>query len=245
MPRKMYKKKGAKSTKSAPATAVYKPRSRGKNNLIDSWGGSVGTVIAEPWQPIFPSSITRRLRYSTSFAVTATSGAIGTIQVFRANDLFDPDFTGTGHQPMGFDQMMVWYNHFTVLRSKITCVVKNTGVGSPTACLRVDGDSTTITVIDRVVEVGGCVTESLEGKNVYGANKSLSISADMMKLQNVSRSAITSDPSLQGSAGASPVECTYYHCMLWDPQAVTANAEWEVVIDYEAVFSEPRVLTQS
>lgn len=242
MPRKMYKKKKAPV---ASATRVYKPRTRGKNNLTDAMGGGVSSLIMEPWQPIFPASITKRLRYSTSFQVTASAGAIGSIQVFRANDLFDPDYSGTGHQPMGFDQMMTWYNHFTVLRSKLVVIAKNLGTNSPTVCLRVDGDFAPITVIDRIVEVGGCVIESLEATKQYGANKSLSITADIMKLQNVRRSAISSDPSLQGSAAASPVECTYFHVYAWDVQAVTTNVQFEATLEYEAVFSEPRVITQS
>lgn len=41
--------------------------------------------------------------------------------LWRANSVYDPDKTGTGHQPMGFDQWMALYSHFRVLGSKITC----------------------------------------------------------------------------------------------------------------------------
>ena len=36
------------------------------------------------------------------------------------NSLFDPDFTGTGHQPYYFDQFATIYQRYTVIGSKLT-----------------------------------------------------------------------------------------------------------------------------
>ncbi len=38
---------------------------------------------------------------------------------FRANSLFDPDSTGTGHQPIGFDQVKDMYEEFHVIGCRI------------------------------------------------------------------------------------------------------------------------------
>jgi len=213
--------------------------------IADRPGGSVSSLVREPWQPLFGSSVTRKLRYSTVFGGATTSGAITSTQVFRANDLFDPDFTSTGHQPMGFDQMMVFFNHFVVVWAKITIVAKNTTASAPTVCLRIDADSTPLTVIDRIVEIGGCVTEVLEAKGGYGADKTLVLVADIAKLQGVNRSAVTSDPSLQGSASASPAECSYFHITMWDTAGVTGSMACDVILEQVAVFAEPRNITES
>jgi hypothetical protein len=42
------------------------------------------------------------------------SAAFGTEQSYRLNSLYDPDFTGTGHQPYGFDQITPWYFKYLV-----------------------------------------------------------------------------------------------------------------------------------
>jgi len=165
--------------------------------------------------------------------------------VFRANDLFDPDFTGTGHQPMGFDQLMLWYNHFCVVSAKITIVVKNTAATVPTICLRVDADSTPLTVIDRIVEFGGCVTESLEVKGASGCNKTLSMSIDIARLQGMSRKTMYADPTLRGTAAASPTECSYFHFTMWDTVGATGSAECDVILEQVARFMEPRDVTES
>ena len=39
---------------------------------------------------------------------------------FVANGAFDPNLTGVGHQPRGFDQFMAGYETFTVTGSKIS-----------------------------------------------------------------------------------------------------------------------------
>jgi len=69
---------------------------------------------------LFPPKFKKRLVYSeTSLTVASTSGSSNSY-FFSANGLFDPNTTGTGHQPMGFDQMMLMYEQYTVFASKIT-----------------------------------------------------------------------------------------------------------------------------
>lgn len=47
------------------------------------------------------------------------NGGVAVLYAFAGNDLFDPNVTGTGHQPLGFDQMMALYKRFRVHSSKI------------------------------------------------------------------------------------------------------------------------------
>ena len=63
-----------------------------------------------------------RLRYCDMVKLdpTALESGIATQHVFIANSVFDPDSSGIGHQPMGFDEMAQNYNHYVVLGSKIT-----------------------------------------------------------------------------------------------------------------------------
>lgn len=194
--------------------------------------------------PLFPASVVKRLRYSTNVALSSTAGAVAT-NVFRANDLFDPEFTGTGHQPMGFDQMMTFFNHFVVLKARLICTFVNTVASTPTVCIRQDGDSSAITVIDRIIELGGVVMDVLQSKNTYGSSATLELDLDIAKLQGVSQAAITSDPSLQGNAAASPAEVTYFHVAMWDTSTTTGGCIVNVVLEQTAVFLEPRDITES
>lgn len=67
----------------------------------------------------FPRAQLRKFTYVDTVGLGSTVGALDVHQ-FRANSLFDPDLTGTGHQPFGFDQAALYYNHYDVLSAKIT-----------------------------------------------------------------------------------------------------------------------------
>ncbi len=47
----------------------------------------------------------------------ATSSLAGAFQTFRANSIFDPDFTNVGHQPMFRDQVAALYQSYRVLKT--------------------------------------------------------------------------------------------------------------------------------
>lgn len=73
----------------------------------------------------YPDKLVTKLRYVSHNTISGALGAVGA-HVFRMNSLFDPDLTGTGHQPMFFDQFCgavgsAPYSHYRVLTSTVTC----------------------------------------------------------------------------------------------------------------------------
>jgi hypothetical protein len=187
----------------------------------------------------------KRLRYASGhIGLSSTSGVVVT-QVFAINGCFDPDVTGTGHQPMGFDQMMVFYNHYCVTRCR--CVARfAAATGSyGTACLRVDAGSTPLTDIERIMEFGGNATVSLEALGSFGANKVIDLNIDVAKLQGIPVRALMADATLRGDAASNPTELTYLHCQLWNAAGVTCTANLYVVLEMDVWFLEPRDATGS
>lgn len=206
----------------------------------------VNTMFSAPSMPVFPPRITKWLRYATTGTIVSTSGVITQTVIFRANDALDPEFAVGGHGPMGFDQIMVWYNHFIVLKARIKILFKNdTASTSPTVCIRVDANSTPLTSVDQIMEFGGYTTESLEAKNGYGANKELAIGVDIPTIQGVPYPAILADVNLRGTTASSPTEVTYFHVTMWNSAGVTSSCFFDVVIEYQVVFQEPRNVTLS
>jgi hypothetical protein len=80
------------------------------------------TKVSENWLAIyrapdpFPPRVNRLLTYLQQ--VTLSSAAVafqyGAENVWRLNDIFDPDLTGGAHQPYGMDQMAALYGRYKV-----------------------------------------------------------------------------------------------------------------------------------
>lgn len=81
--------------------------------------------------PFAANSTKACLIYNTPLTINPAAGATsGAIHVFRANSLYDPDFSSGGHQPMYFDNYSAVYSKYRVNYAKITVTVVNTSVNT-------------------------------------------------------------------------------------------------------------------
>lgn len=67
----------------------------------------------------FPTARYVTLRYSEQISLDPTAAGFA-VHEFKSNGLYDPNVTGTGHQPRGYDQLMGIYNRWCVVGSSIT-----------------------------------------------------------------------------------------------------------------------------
>lgn len=199
----------------------------------------MGTTIVMNTMPLFPPKTVRMLRYSDTFQLTTTVGAVATY-VFSANGLYDPNITGTGHQPMGFDQMMIFYNHFCVTKARAWVVAANASSVPCQISIRQDADSTPITDINRILEMGGNAASHLDASATTNAQKELRLEIDIAKMQGITWTALMADNTLRGSAAANPTEQTYFHIQAFSGAGFTATVNFDIIIEYTSYFLEPR-----
>lgn len=85
-----------------------------KSNFVTKFAGN------QPFLPV----LFKKMTYSETHKFTVgTSGLFSGIQRYKVNSLFDPDETGGGHQPAGFDILTQIYNRYKVNHVKITMKV--------------------------------------------------------------------------------------------------------------------------
>lgn len=194
----------------------------------------------------FPKERIVKLRYCDRFASDLTTG-IAT-QTYRANSIFDPDSSGTGHQPLGHDQWATFYNHYVVLSAKITVDTSlNQNVnGVPVLKLVYLTDDTTSSLAPfTLAEQGKCNYAMLNGfasighhrtRNNYSARKFFNV-ADVK--DNVTR--------IGADFGANPADQAFWICQLGTSTGAGVAITYEsiVTIEYIVLMSEPKELTGS
>jgi hypothetical protein len=145
---------------------------------------------------------------------------------------------------MGFDQLMLSYNHYTVTEARLICTFHNlVTTSSPVVSLEVNGGATPITVVDQILEWGVNNHSVLDPKGTYGAVKVMESRINIAKFEGVDDVLDVID--LRGSVAANPAELTYFMVQSWDNSGTTTNILCEIIMEFNAVFTEPRVLSES
>lgn len=208
------------------AKTVRRPFKRTKYTLYRSPGSASG----------FPDTIVTTLRYVDQRGFNAAA-ADDTTYTYRMNDIFDPDFTGAGHQPMGYDQLAAVYNRFQVLSSSI----KLTVTGQATAA-----DNMLLTLCKSAGDGNAFAANAFNQLEAGGSNMVYTFfnasSNGIWPLPNLQISCIPhkdlktdlKDTLLQAAFGSTPGAVVYAQVSLQeftgiDPGVVNVN----VVIDYK------------
>jgi hypothetical protein len=180
----------------------------------------------------FPKKMFMTHEYRETKPIVCTAGAINSYQ-FSCNGMYDPNITGTGHQPMYFDQMSAIYDHYTVFKSEIIYEFLVKTADQMVGCYIDDDTSITNDPV-------------LCGELPTGSSHLLSVVAIRPLVVRKRWDAkkffggdIYDNYNLQGTASANPVEQSYY-TMVTQPfdGASSTTVLMNVTIRYQAVWDE-------
>lgn len=229
MPRKYARKKPA-----------YKKRGYGNRNRKFS-------LVKQPVTG--PMKIFRKLRYVKDDLELVPSSAAAVGHVFCLNGLYDPDITGVGNQPRGFDQYCSTsgglYRNYVVLGCKVTVQFMNMSSSTYTrAMLKVSRASTIdadpIDALEKRI-----VKSTILGPYTGGAAvKTMSLNWSAKKW--FGQKSVLPSSDYQGSSASNPGVQAYLHVMA-DPigEAGSAGFRCIVKIDYLLCFRTPTLPPQS
>lgn len=201
----------------------------------------------------FPDKKLVRLRYSTVISLNPAAGSL-TSYKFSCNGMYDPDVSGAGHQPMGFDEWMSVYRRYTVLGSKIDMRhVPTTYVENFPAAFGVLMSRETAfpyTSLDAIVESGFSGTNyRLAGAPLTSrAQKSNSVSRTMSTKKVFGVSDLVGEDDYGGNTSTNPTAQVFFYCWCGDPTGTTIDCpaySFRVTVDYIAICHNKRILGQS
>lgn len=199
--------------------------------------------------PGFPSTKLVKMRYVDSMYINPGVATLGT-QLFRCNSIYDPDYSGAGHQPLGHDQWQTFYNQYVVIGSKITVrysLQTTTTLNAPaTVGIFLSDDTTSSSTPSEMMEQGlskwrtiPCVANQFGSAQIshnYSPKK-------FFQIANIKDNRTT----LGAAFGSNPTQDAYFTvwagCM--DGSIDLPQILLSVTIEYLVLCSEPKTLAQS
>lgn len=200
--------------------------------------------------PLWPASklIKDQLYYTYSNTLTGISGVTAT-HVYSCNGLYDPDITATGHQPMGFDLVMQAYEHYAVIRAKITVGFVNNSSYAVRAGIYLSPDGTPLTDPSELVENGLVKHVLLDGKGgadtdpgVSGRLKTITLDCDLKKFFGKGKYSELLETDYRGTVAANPAEQAYFNVFAFSSHTGVTNSQvlFDATISYDSIYFEPR-----
>ncbi len=182
-----------------------------------------------------------QLAYCDAPSFNPAAGGIAT-HVYAANGLYDPDVSGVGTQPYGFDQLIAFYNHYAVLASSIEVFPVSSAAPDHFYGVVLSGSSTLIgTTVSDIMEMDGVVMANAQSH--FFAGKTAKARADVRTFYRVTD--VPAKDSLCGDASNNPTDVLYWHVVdaAYSGDPVALN--YVIKIVYEVEFFEPKELARS
>ncbi len=194
----------------------------------------------------FPKTNKVTLKYCESVTFTGAAGSLGTY-FFNLNSCYDPNNSGTGHQPLGFDQWSTFYNRYVVekVRFKLTPLVTSASINSIFGWYITDDTTLTATTSPALIEQGRCNFEVV----LYGPTNTplhyMTGKMDMRKWFDTS-DLLASIGTYGAKVTADPSDLCILALFVQDYSfAGSATVRVLVEIEFDVIFVEPKELPQS
>lgn len=171
-----------------------------------------------------PTSLNARLVYCEKDVALDPGLGTPAVYTFALSGLFDPNFTGAGHQPARFDQYMAMYEQYVVYAASIRVSFQNTQTfGQPATIVGItisDQQVAPTTDCRIFVESGQTVHDILAPRQDSEGCKQLAVYTDIAKSQGVSRAMLLTDNGYKGNDLTNPSDGVYAH--IW-AQSITSS----------------------
>ena len=201
---------------------------------------------------VLPRNLTRTLRYAETYTLTTgTVGVVGSVQQMALNSLYDPNATGTGHQPYGYDQLApAFYLNYLVkkVRWRLLCTtIGNTSEVCVAFCIYPSGASGIQSLsVDAVTEKSNVTTFNV-GPSGNDRSRLVEGHCSMDKIFGITQAQLTDNLDQYGAAyNANPTKIAYLELGIGSysgSAGITLSVQ--VVLDFEAEFYSPVTLSQS
>lgn len=230
-----------------PKRKTAKPRPHkkrtGKKRVVKARNStSVGMEISARDICPLPLRLHRKLLYSeTMNFTTGLVGTVGTTALMILNNIYDPNFSGVGHQPYGFDQIKVFYELYRVRSCKVTLIWSTIGgTADVLVCYQLRQQTGGLTISG--LSVDSCTEKPFVGTSMLSASGSKrtveqNVTVNIPKVMGLTK-AEYDDAQYQGNTtGSSNPIPSYIEIGIASPSQVAAEAATcQIIMEYDCEF---------
>jgi len=183
------------------------------------------------------NEIKRTIKWSHFVQYTAAGLSV---QTFRLNSLYDPDETGAGTQPVGFDEIMAIYEYYRV--EKVRCHIEAVNAGSAAIiAIMPNRSSTDPTQITAMAANNGGRSKMIAG--TYGQNKAVfDFTIDIKDYLGLK---MNIGDDLNGTSASSPTRTVYLHIGMEELDLSAKDISLFCKFEYKTKFLSPLALNNS
>jgi hypothetical protein len=198
--------------------------------------------------PLAPPAFRVVLSYNFRASMTSTVSSLA-LYVFSGNGMFDPDITGTGVQPLGYDQWSTLYQRYRVLAS--SCTVKLTTPDEATysnqnirACLVPASTASTFTNFEAAASQPYAKTRDING--AIGPFPQMTSMMETSVFEGKTKDGVLSDDQLAALTSANPADQWYWHVYATSRDAASTSVIFLTgTIHYLVDFYDRNLLSMS
>lgn len=208
-------------------------------------------VVVSPSRSLLPNRFATKLVYSDFFTQTTPGSGLILWKQWAMNGLYDPDITGIGHQPMGFDQFCpTLYQSYIVTGCKMILegrFMTNNLDTNPVTGNVIIGATTPLGValpvdMARANEARQYVTITRGDQTPFRIKKYFSVS----KTAGIPLSRVKSEANYTGSDVMNPPYTPFINVGFVNmDSSVAIKISWSITLVYYAQFFGPTTLGQS
>lgn len=157
---------------------------------------------------LYPARRVGTLAYDAVFNLSPAASA-SAYNTFRANSVFDPDFSGAGTTASGYTQLAAVYGRYRVLKADVECIWNNTTALPGMAFLIASPANTVGTSFTQIMAQKFAWCKQLG--NVNGPHVAHKVNFKMSTIYGTTEAAVLSEDDFAGLIGTNPNNVIFLH----------------------------------
>lgn len=191
---------------------------------------------------IVPRAQIAKLAYcDNDFSLTSTSGTSAR-DSYSLLGMYDPDLTGTGHQPLGFDQMMTLYDHYQVLGVKYTITITHADGDCCVGMLFSDSQTPAYSGISTLQENPDYLYRYVSMDTANQMPIVITKKVGLARFFGVPKSGFNGETKYTGTSSSNPTETGACHVFVHGLNGATVTVRYSLRAEFIAKFTEPKTL---